>query len=197
MKRFAYLVPVLAFFFLFISACPSGADSRYPLGGVWEYSGSVNVTINGQQAVLRDSGRITIDSGYSYDRWGRDFDERIRRFLADGTFSVSPSPNIREDYRQSEWVNQWYNFRSFEISIDNVRYYMEITGRTRADLRITRTIDGQRVSAVFSAARIRWDEDWDDDYGDGWFYGIGAGCSTGTRLFPFFLLPLLFLCRKK
>ncbi len=196
MKRFACLLPAPVFLLLFLSACPSGAYSRYPLGGVWEYSGSVNVTINGQQAVLRDSGRITIDSGYSYDRWGRDFDERIRRFLADGTFSVSPSPNIREDYRQSEWVNQWYNFRSFEISIDNVRYYMEITGRTRADLRYTRTIDGQRVSR-FSPPP-----------------GSG-GMKTGMTItvtdvlrhrgrmqyrnppFPFFLLPLLFLCRKK
>jgi hypothetical protein len=197
MKRFAYLLPALAFLFFFLSSCPSGASSHYPIGGVWEYSGSATVTIDGKQAVLRDSGRITIDSGYSYDWWSRDFDERIRTFLAKGTFSVSPSPAIREDYHHFGKVSQWYNFRSFEISIDDVRYFIELTGRTRADLRITRTIDGQRISAVFSAVRIRWDEDWDDDYGDGWSYGIGAGCNTGTRLSPFILVPLIFLRRKK
>lgn len=197
MRRFTFPPPALVFLFLLFFACPSHAYSRYPLGGVWEYSGSVTVTIDGQQAVLRDSGRITIDSDYSYDWWSSDFDEYIEAFRARGSFSVSLTPEIREDYHHSDRVNHWYNFRSFEITIDNVQYYMELTGRTRADLRITRTISGRRVSAVFSASRIRWDNDWDDDYDDGWHYGIGAGCDIGTPLSLLFLLPLLFLCRKK
>ncbi|MBL3538471.1 hypothetical protein [Aminivibrio sp.] len=197
MKRLAFSLPALVLLFLFLSACPASAYSGYPLGGVWEYSGTVTVTIDGKQAVLRDSGRITIDSGYSYDWWSDDFDEKIRTFGAKGTFSLSLSPEIREDYNHFRQVYQWYNFRSFEISVDDALYFMEVTGRTRADLKITRTIGGRRVSAVFSAVRIRWDEDWDDDYGDGLFFGVGGGCSTGTRLSVFFLLPLLFLSRKK
>lgn len=197
MRRFMRLFVLTVFSVILASASP--AAGYHPLGGVWEYEGSANVKFGEQTATFKEKGKITADAGYSYDWWRDDYDEWIYSFRAEGTFSLSVSPEIKKGYNHYSRVDRRFRYSVFEVSFKDSRYSVKITGRRTADVTITRIVEGKEVKAVFPAYRIRWDRDWERYYDGGPFYGISAGCTAG-RSSPSLLLllaPLLLLAKPR
>lgn len=184
--------------FIILGLFPGPSEgARYPIGGEWEYSGTRAITLDGKSAELKDGGKITIESDYYYDRWRRDYDERVLTFRVKGKYTVSPAPSISENYEAAVAVNRWYNFSYEEVERSGVKYRLTVTGRGNGEVRITRTIEGESVTAVFPARRIRWDGDWDDYYYGGNLFGVEVGCSIVGFGSVLLVIPLLFLCRRR
>lgn len=197
MRRLMGLFVLTAFSGILLSASP--AAGYYPLGGVWEYKGSVKVMFEGQQVVFKENGTITVDAGYSYDWWWDDYDEWIYSFRAKGNYSISAAPEIKENYNHYSKVDKRFRYDVFEIAFTDHRYTINITGRRTADITIVRKVAGKEIKAVFPANRTRWDSDWDRYYDGGPFYGISAGCDAGGTPPSLILLlaPLLLLVKPR
>ena len=197
MKGFGLFLGVSFFFFL-LSVFPSPSRAAgYPVGGEWEYEGAVNVSIDGKSALLKDKGKITIDSDYEYSSWRGSYDERVRRFSVTGNYKISSVPPTSKNYNASTAVNRWYNFRYLEVRISGVVYRITVKGRTKGEVEITRSIDGRSVTAVFPATRIRWDRAWKNYYYDGNLLGVEVGCRIVDLQSVVLLLPLFFLRRRR